>query len=1345
MSKNFVNMHKHSWYSNSITPDSPVAPQDYVSRILELGQTVLSGVEHGSPYAQNVYYDLAKDNNLKFLFGVEAYMVKDRLAEVDGKRDSTNGHILLLAKNDEGRRAINRVISQANIDGFYYKPRIDWDLFMSLPGNSVWVTTACLGGFFWKYENTDDLILQAKEHFGQNFFLEVQNHLVQEQADLNKQIIDLSNRHNIPIIFGLDSHFIYPKHAEDRNDFLLSRGISYPEEDNWFMDFPDYNEAKLRFFRQNALTTRQIEEAMENTLVFEDVEEYTSEVYQNNVKLPTLYPDKTQEERNQIFVDLINEKWNETKENIPPFDWDLYEEEIKKEVSTVVDTNMSDYFLIDYEIIKRGVKDGGHMTLTGRGSGVSYIISKLLGLTTVDRVSAEVKLFPERFITKERILQAGTLPDFDFNLGNPEVFAQAQKDVLGEDNSYPMIAYGTAKPKAAWKLYARSQGIEFDVANVVSGEIERYEMAIKHAEDEQEREQIDILDYVSPEYRSVFIESEKYQGIINDIRPHPCGCLIYNKPISEEIGLIRCKDSLCVNMDGAWAEKNKFVKNDLLKASVVELIHRVYKRVGIKPHQLPDLIELCEGDKKVWEVYKNAWVMGVNQIEGDGARGLISDYAPQNIAEVSAFVAAIRPGFKTHYKQFQSREPFEFGIESIDKLLQTPDFPYSYMLYQENAMKIMQYAGIPISETYEVIKNIAKKRAEKVYEYKDIFLTGMKTKLMEIDKIDEARADEVSIDMWQVIEDSSRYSFNACFSGDTKIQKAGSRGRFQPTIEEMYKIKNDREYAIKTGHYPLYKKYNASGYGNALSMFDDKRIHKNKIVDIRYQGKRQTYKIITESGAYAICTDNHKFPTTNGDKRLDELKVGDSLYVKGVYEKHTDNYRFTDGNFAPNFPKQGEQGFQEIKDGASRIFKDFSEDCKNNGRSCEICNKLYDGKKRFEVHHKDFNRLNKDVENLQWLCVSCHKKEHYRNGERNKVFDKGIPTLIEKIITIESHKVEEVYDIEMADPAHNVITDSGLVASNSHAYSVAGDSLYGAYLKSHYPLEFYETLLNICEDDGDKDRLVATKEEARKAYHINFPPYRFGQDNRTIVMDKENWAITSSLKSIKGFSSKAGDDMWALSQQNFDNFLDLLVYAEENRLLYSYVEKLISINYFEKFGGNMKLLKLYKAFTEGKIKYLRTYVGATKEKRLQALKEYAETLENIMIPILSQVESELEILGYIQSQYNIPKKYLFVQGLDLQYSPRINVYCLASGKVNSLKIRKNIYNQTPFSSGEIIEVNMTRDRNGNLIHLYKEPRRKFINGKFVDVDNEYDWWLNNYRVVSPQYFDKVIAQSLDRQ
>ena len=1076
MGKNFVNMHKHSWYSNSITPDSPVSPQDYVSRILELGQTVLSGVEHGSPYAQNVYYDLAKENNLKFLFGVEAYMVKDRFAEIDGKRDSTNGHILLLAKNDNGRKAINKIISQANIDGFYYKPRIDWDLFISLPNNDVWATTSCAGGFFWKYgDNTDVLILQAREHFGQNFFLEVQNHLVTEQIELNKRIINLSNRYNIPIVFGLDSHFIYPEQAKDRDDFLRSRGISYPEEENWFMDFPNYDEVKARFLKQGALTSHQIDEAIENTLIFENVEEYNSEVYQNNVKLPTLYPNKTQKERNQIFVNLINEKWNETKKNIPPYDWDLYEKEINNEVSTVVETNMSDYFLIDYEIIKKGIENGGHMTLTGRGSGVSYLISKLLGLTTIDRISAEVKLFPERFITKERILEAGTLPDFDFNVGNPEVFAKAQKEVLGDDNSYPMIAYGTAKPKAAWKLYARSQGIEFDIANAISGEIEKYEMAIKHAEDEEEREQIDIVSYISPEYRDMFIESIKYQGIINDIKPHPCGYLLFDKPISEEIGLVRCNDVVCVNMDGAWAEKNKFVKNDLLKVSVVELIHRVYNRIGIEPHQLPDLIEICKDDEKVWEVYKNAWVMGINQIEGSSARGLISDYAPRNIAEVSAFVAAIRPGFKSYYKQFQSREPFEFGIKSIDKILQTPDFPYSYMLYQENAMQIMQYAGIPISETYEVIKNIAKKRAEKVYKYKEIFLSGMKTKLMEVDKIDEARAEKVSADMWQVIEDSAHYSFNA-----------------------------------------------------------------------------------------------------------------------------------------------------------------------------------------------------------------------------------------------------------------------------SHAYSVAGDSLYGAYLKSHYPLEFYETLLNICEEDGDKDRLVATKEEARKAYRINFPPYRFGQDNRAIVMDKENWAITSSLKSIKGFSSKSGDDMWELSQHSFNDFLDLLVYAEENKLLYSYFEKLIMINYFEKFGRNMKLLQLYKAFTDGKIKYLRTYVDATKEKRLQALKEYAETLDNRTLSILSQIEVELEILGYIQSQYNIPKDYLFVQSLDLQYAPRINVYCLASGKVNSLKIRKKIYEQTPFNAGEIIKVNMARDNMGRLIHLRKEPRKKFINGQFVDDENEYDWWLSSYTVISPEEFDKIIAQSIDK-
>ena len=1067
--ENYVNYHKHTHYSNIITPDSAVTPSDYAKRVVELGQTVLSGLEHGYQGNYIETYELAKENGLKFLFGTEAYIVKDRTMVVDDKKDATNSHIVLLAKNEIGRKGINRILSQANIDGFYYKPRIDLELLFTLDKNSVWVTSACIAGL-WKYDDYERIFLDIYSHFGNNFFLEVQNHDIKRQAELNKRIINLSNRHGINIIAGMDSHYIYSQQSKERDDFLASRNIEYEDEVGWNMDFPSYEEAFIRFQKQGALTDAQIKEALNNTLVFEQVEEYQSRIFNKDIKLPTLYPEKQQNEKNQIFIDLVNEKWQIEKENVPRTKWNKYEKEIKTEVDTVVETGMADYFLLDYEIIKKGIEDGGHITLTSRGSAPSYYISKLLGFTTIDRISAEVKLFPERFITKERILEAGTLPDIDFNLGNPEIFAQAQKDILGNDNSYPMIAYGTARPKASWKIYARAKGIDFDKANDISKDIDRYEMALKHAETEDEREEIDVLDYINPKFIELYKESQIYKGIISDAKIAPCGYLIYDEPISEEIGLIKLKENICTVMDGSWAEKYSFLKNDLLKVSVVELIYRIYRRIGIEPHSLPELIKLCDGNNKVWEVYKNGWTMGINQLEQDATRGRVAKYAPKNISELSAFIAAIRPGFKSYYSRFESREPFEYGIKTLDELIQTEQFPYSYMLYQENAMQVLAYSGIRIAETYEIIKNIAKKRAEKVYKYKDRFIDGMKNRLMKKESLDEIASAKVAQNTWQVIEDSAHYSFNS-----------------------------------------------------------------------------------------------------------------------------------------------------------------------------------------------------------------------------------------------------------------------------SHAYSVAGDSLYGAYLKSHYPLEFYETLLTICEEDGDKDRLAKAKEEAKHAYKISFPPYRFGQDNRNIVLDKDNWAITSSLKSIKNFGKKVGEDMYDLSQLKFDSFFDLLIYAENNGILYSHFEKLIYIQYFDNFGGNKKLYKFYKEFTEGKNRYSSKHTDKTKEKRIVALKEYWDSLQDENFDLSVQLSLESDILGNIQAQYDIPKDYLYVMAVDLQYAPRATVYCLANGKINSIKIRKKVFDENVFYGGEVIKLNLSKRSDGRLLYFIKEPRRKYVgDGKYEDDLEDFDWWAYKYDIIPPDNFNDIV-------
>lgn len=765
--KIFQNYHRHSFYTNIKIPDSATYNEDYAKRAVELGHSIISSVEHGTQGRYIEAYELAQKYNLKFLFGTEAYWVKDRK-----ESDRTNAHICLLAKNENGRQAINDILSEANISGYYYQPRIDYELIFSLPKDDVWATSACLA--FWKYgKETEEFVKKLHDYFGKNFYLEVQNHNTPEQAKLNQEILNIANNHHIPIIYGCDSHFISNDREWERDEFIKSKGIIYEDEKGWYMDYSDGETAYNRFTKQGILTKAQIEEAMDNTNIFLDVATYDNPIFNKEVKMPTLYPNLSQEERNKLYDNLVWSQWDKEKIKIPVELHKLYEEEIKKEIETVHITNHADYFLSDYEMVKRAIEKGGLITDTGRGSGVSFYTNKLLGFTKVDRIASPVKMYPERFMSATRILEAKTLADLDLNLANPSVFIEAQKEIFGDEHTYPMIAYGTMKVKSAWKMYARAKNISFDLANEVSEQIEKYENALKHKEEDDD--EIDVYEYVDEKYHDILRESESYLGIVDNVKIHPCGHLIYQGNIRKDIGLVKTKSGkkefLCTIMDGKWAEEYKFLKNDLLKVSVVEIIKKVYKRIGVEPHDVNELIELSKDNEKIWNIYDKGYTIGINQVEQNGTKHRMMQYKARNISEVCAFVAAIRPGFKSMYKTFANRERFNYGIPTFDKLIQTDEMPDSFLLYQEQAMTALNFAGIPMSECYEVIKNIAKKRVEKVLKYKETFLQGFSKALIEKENKTEEEAQEISEKIWQIMSDSSRYSFNAshsfCVSSDS--------------------------------------------------------------------------------------------------------------------------------------------------------------------------------------------------------------------------------------------------------------------------------------------------------------------------------------------------------------------------------------------------------------------------------------------------------------------------------------------------------------------------------------------------------------------------------------------------
>lgn len=867
----FQNYHKHTYWSNIKVADSATSIEDYCKRAVELGHGIISSVEHGWQGHYIECHQLAEKYGLKFVFGTEAYWVKDRLAlDENGHKDGKNCHIVLIAMNENGRQAINDILSQAAIDGYYRQSRIDLELIMSLPADDVVVTSACIAG--WHYEDADFIFLRMKEHFGNNFYLEVQYHNTEPQKRLNKHILKLKREYGFQIIMGCDSHYIDEKGALDRDEYIKSKGMEYPDEEGWYMDYPDGETAYKRFVEQCVLSHNEIMEAMNNTNIFLNVEEYDCPIFNHDIKMPTLYPSLTQQERDDKLEKLIWDKWSDYKKEVPVERHSEYEEQIRYELDIVKKTFHSDYFLLDYAITQLGKEKGGQLTLTGRGSGVSFFLNKLLGFTSVDRISANVKMYPERFMSPTRILETHSLADIDMNVAVQEPFWEAQEELLGFEHSKQMIAYQQLKPAAAWKMYAKSQNVDYDTSNEISKQIAKYlkdyAKAKEEADDDEEID-IDILDYIEEQYKDIYLKSTDYLGVVSAVTPHACASLVYEGNIRKEIGYIFVKSSqgegrLCCCMDGKWAEKYGFLKNDWLKVNVVEVIYKIFERIGMTPFSSTELIEKCKTDLAPWKLYKQQCTKGLNQVEQPSSSTKVGAYAPTNISELTAFVAAVRPGFKSMYDIFESREHFDYNIPTFDNLLQTEEMPNSFVLYQEQAMLTLNYAGIPMSECYAVIKAISKKRVDEITKNKPIFIDGFTKKIQEDEGIPEYKAEEIAHRVWQIIEDSSKYSFNSAHA-------------YSVALDSLYQA------WLKT-HYPLefYETYmnilNRKKAKDRLNRFKDEAEHYFNIVFPPYRFRQDNRAITIDKEKNAI---NNALSSIKGYSD----SIAEALYECGLKTK----------------------------------------------------------------------------------------------------------------------------------------------------------------------------------------------------------------------------------------------------------------------------------------------------------------------------------------------------------------------------------------------------------------------------------------------------------------------------
>ena len=680
----YFNYHRHSDASNiKAGIDSCAKLTDYASRCVELGHRFFSTCEHGNFLRIISQYDVAKSNNLVCIPVVEAYMVEDNNPEL---KDDSNLHIIIVPKTTKARHKLHMALSDAEEFGFYRKPRLSLNQIMAFDKEDLYITTACTGGI----TNNEKIFLSLIKYFGDNLFLEVQPHIAEEQKDLNRYCLELHQKYGNRLIAANDSHYILEEDSSKRDEFIAGKRDSSNVYDNsgYILDFPTYEVMKERFVRQGVLTDSDIEEAIANTMIFTTVEPV---VFDKEIKMPNIYHELSPDERVTKLKSIVQDKYKKLVSQgiFDKVNHAQYKKAILEEMKVIEDTksvNTMDYFLLNERLVDVAVnKYGGRLTKTGRGSCGSMLINMVLGLTQLDRLSYDLPMFYERFMSTARILENRALPDWDANMAEQEPFVLAARELLGQNGCYPMLALGTMQQAECFRNLCRAKDIDYATANEVSKNIETYKN--------------------DPKWKGLIRQAEEMIGTIVSVSPHPCAHLIFNGNIREELGVIRIGDAICANITGSEADDYKYLKNDFLVVTVWSWIYDTFKAIEQPVITVPQLLADVKDDQRIWDLYSNGCTLSLNQCEGNDR--YLEVYKPKNIEELSQFVAAIRPGFNSNRDSFLKRIPHKCGNAMMDDVFSQTN---GYVVFQENIMRWFEWLGITPAESIGLIKKISKKK-----------------------------------------------------------------------------------------------------------------------------------------------------------------------------------------------------------------------------------------------------------------------------------------------------------------------------------------------------------------------------------------------------------------------------------------------------------------------------------------------------------------------------------------------------------------------------------------------------------------------------------------------------------
>lgn len=684
--KRYENYHKHDHISNIYSPDTNTHAVEYIKKAIEYGHKNYFTTNHGSFGDIFEAKTLCEEYDIRCIAGIEGYIVPN-----PKEKDKSNYHIIIIPKTDNARKKVNYISSMANIEGYYYKPRIFINDLLNLDPDDVFITTACCAGLLKDEVSIEKIFYPLYQHFGTNIFLEVQNHNVDIQKKINEKAIMLSEELGLGLIAANDSHYVDTNGKQERLELLRGKNINYGDEDEFVLDYPDYDTMFDRFVKQGILSRNQITKAMDNTLIFDTCEEIGID---KSIKMPTIYPELTLKQRMELLENKVYDRFDKIKveEHIKGDKLIEYEEGIEYELDTIRNTNdeirTADYFLFNEKNVDLAVnKYGGVLTRGGRGSCGSFYVNRILGMTQLDRFRINLPIFPDRFASTARLIENKAIPDIDYNVKEQKPFVQASRELLGEHGCYPMIAYGTMQLSEAFRNVCRSKNIPFSEFNEVAKNIENY------SDDKK--------------WKPIIEEANKYVGTVVSASVHPCAHILSNENLLYEYGVVRIGEFICVMITSSEADEYKVLKNDYLIVKVWKLIDETFKEIGKPIISAREMLDSIRNDQRIWDLFKNGITCTLNQVDSDNGRQQAMKYQISSFEEGAFIAAAIRPSFDSWREKFLNREEYTTGSKLLDEVL---SMTHGYILFQENLMQYFDWLGVSPAESIGLIKKISKKK-----------------------------------------------------------------------------------------------------------------------------------------------------------------------------------------------------------------------------------------------------------------------------------------------------------------------------------------------------------------------------------------------------------------------------------------------------------------------------------------------------------------------------------------------------------------------------------------------------------------------------------------------------------